>query len=235
MTNINENAADTVQVTASTTKEIKVAEGGVEKINITQIPFIPEISTMNLSTFDIVRALNATLRPIIDGYKGAKVYVKGNVFGVEIGIDSQSKIISKSVLRMLGEKAAYEMSDELKAKLTPFVNANASIKNRIVDVNRNQQVMIIELDALRVINQLLQLPIDGFVYRLDKIIDRKKNGESMFQISMVKKNRPYEQRNDNNGHNNNNNRNDRNNNNNNRNDRNRDNDRDNNYRDNDQR
>lgn len=194
MTTENNNGAGTVHVTASTVKEIQVGQGGVEKINLTQIPFIPEISIMHLSTSDIVRALNATLKPIVDGYKGAKVYVKGNTFGVEIGLDTSSRLITKSVLRMLGEKTAFEMSEEFKAKLSVFVNPQAPINNRVVDANRHQQVMIVELDAVKVINQLLQTATEGFIYRLDKILDRKKNGDAIFQISMVRKNRPYEQR-----------------------------------------
>lgn len=190
MTNVNQNA-ENVHVTASTTKQIET-KNGIEKINITQIPFIPDTSIMMLSTNDLAKAVNSTLRPIIDGFRLGRVYTKGNKIGFQICINVNSRLIVKSPLTVLGAKDAYTMSDELRDKLSPFLE-QGEVTTSIVKTNRNGETgMVIELNALKSIMQTLQSPPEGYIYKIDRIAHVKKNQEALIQVSMTKKNIPVQ-------------------------------------------
>lgn len=177
----NEN----VKLTASKAEQIETKDG-VQKINIVQIPFVPEISIMRVSTNDLAKAVNSTLRPIVDGFMSGRVYTKGGKLGFQICINVNSNLIKKSSLSILGAKNAYSISDELRTKLSPFL-AQGEIQTKIVSINRGRQSgMIIELNAKKALIQTLQTPPEGYIYKVE-LEHVKKNQEALIKVSMLKK------------------------------------------------
>lgn len=208
MTEVKNNNQNTnVDVKFSTVE--KVNKAGVENVKIMQIPFIPEISIMDLSTLDITRAINSSLKPIVDRYFSSRVYFKENSLGIEICIDCKSRLIKNTAITMLGAASQYEITDELKAKLSPFITLGAPIKSRVIDLNRNKysndKGMVIELDALKTITAILVKPEDGFVYKIDSVHSKKKNGEALLRLIKQKPNAQIKLAPVNNNNNNNNN------------------------------
>lgn len=193
MTNVNtNNTTGNVHVTASKQEEVKL-ENGVDKVNIVQIPFVPQVSIMNISSHDLTRSLNTTLRPIIDGYMSSRLYAKGNSIGFQICVNVSSRLIKTSVLSMLGATNSYSMSDELRAKLTPFLS-EGDVTTSIVNLNKSRdKAMIIELNALKTLTQLIQTVPDGFVYNIT-LGEKMKNKEVELKITMMKKPEKIEER-----------------------------------------